>query len=85
MLTGLGGARDAARGAPAARALPPDGGPPPGAALVRPLASLAYLEECTPADRALGEDGYALVSLRGAATHAVGIARARAAGGGGAP
>jgi len=48
---------------------------PPGPLLLRPLAQLAYVEETCPADRVLGEDGYALVSLRGAAMHTLSIAR----------
>ena len=40
---------------------------------VRPIAQLTFLEECLPEDRALGEDGYAVVSLRGALQHAIAL------------
>lgn len=35
---------------------------------------LAYLEHCLPQDRTLGEDGYAIVSLRGALMHCLDVA-----------
>jgi hypothetical protein len=47
----------------------------------RVFAELAYLEECMPVDRSLGEDGYAVVSLRGAVMHVLYLARALGAGG----
>jgi hypothetical protein len=38
---------------------------------MRPFAELCYLEECMPQDKLLGEDGYTLVSVRGALMHVV--------------
>lgn len=45
------------------------------ARIYRFFSELAYLEECMPHDRSLGEDGYAVVTLRGAAMHVVYLAK----------
>jgi hypothetical protein len=38
---------------------------------MRPFAELCFLEECMPQEKLLGEDGYTLVSVRGALMHVV--------------
>lgn len=48
---------------------------PPWARFPRPFALLAYLEECMPSEKALGEEGYSVVSLRGALTHVLTMVR----------
>lgn len=45
------------------------------ARIPRVFAELCYLEDCMPSDRALGEDGYSLVSLRGALMHLLFLGR----------
>ena len=46
-----------------------------GGGAFRAFAEVCFLEECTPEDRLLGEDGYVLVSLRGALMHVLVLAR----------
>lgn len=54
------------------------GGPECGVPkLARPFATLLYCDEGVSPERALGEDGYALVSLRAAAMHLQGLAAER--------
>ena len=45
------------------------------------FSDLAYLEHCLPEELSLGEDGYAVVTLRGAAMHVVSLGPSHAGGG----